>query len=671
MPPAMLALRPALRRGLARQTKEPESRELGQGPVAANSARSASSSDSGAKSGILAVPEDHTHDELNEKNVKDSAYAAGVKKAAEENRVGHSRNSLGSGVVGEHSSPRESSSGVAANDAPSTGSEPLVEVIGVKDRDKARKIALKATRDLEAKGEPVQNSKIVVDANKREIYIEQNPSDAQHTKDAERAQRQAEAAESSHSRSSSASVPAALGSLGAFGIPSGSTSGAAVGSNAQSHPPVAASFDLENPREVDPRAFHRQHQAAKEALEEDAREGTLGAIPPQNGQFGSAFGNNSSGNGVSRSSGTSTHEAAQVIGAAAAAGAIAAHRDFAAKSSNQSVEPDATFFEENPREVDPRQFHGKHEKVKHELEEFAEEGRLGGIEPPSARNTGAAFEHIGHSGNLQSANVPADAAFDEPNPRDVDPRAFHRHHEKVRDELEELAEDGQLGNIRTDVPSLGRREPRPTVSDGLGLQSSLPESKSSAYQNVKVVGVKDTAVAEKMAKEAVVLVQGRHDVLERTSELRVDAAGAVTDQDGTFLASLGHSLLDQGGQARKLPEDSGSGVVASTLDQAGQGSYNGSSNGSKADFASLGEHQPYAPQKKWDTTHHHSKFYPSGTSGHNPADLENRRANLRTDDKNAEHLSQIGQGPLASGNSGSTGVGGGSTVPMPGSFEFS
>lgn len=591
------------------------------------SAGAGSAGASSAGTGSSGNPE-YSSQELHEKTVIESAYAAGVKKLAEERGLGVEHQKLG---------------GAGAGSSSSAGNEPVVEVIGIADRDKAQKVALKATRDLEKKGQDVLNSKIVVDANKREIYIEKGAGDAQRTQEAERAQRQAE-------------LSGATGALGgaAAGGAAGAAGAGALGSRS-THPDAA--FDENNPRDVDPREFHSQHQEVKRELEQDAQEGRLGDVKPTDSAGGSGVGAGS----------------AAVIGAAGAAGVYAANRGGHSKQT-----PDAAFNEENPRDVDPRQFHSQHEHVKDELEEYAQEGRLGAIEPESsalgsgagagagsgATGSRAAGPTGGSSGSKQTNSssgaalgapdaafasgaalgAPAaasqqpstsasqgsrgtglttlgapDAAFDEPNPREVDPRKYHSQHEKVKDELEEYAEEGRLGDVKPqsgssgygtaaaagvagatagvaglglasqgksheqpdatfhllnpgDVDprkyhsqheevkqeledqaqegtlgnvsathdSSGYREPYPSTSTA---SSGVPEP--SHYQNVKVIGVKDTETARDLAKQAVAAIQGRPEILEKTKELRVDASGAVTDENGAFLLQLGRGLISE------------------------------------------------------------------------------------------------------------------------------
>lgn len=610
---------------VTQEQREARKREVLGGQGSEKSANTGAAGATSAAAGGSAHA-DYSSQELHEKTVIESAYAAGVKKLAEERGLGVEHQTLGGAGAGTSGSARK---------------EPIVEVIGIEDREKAEKVALKATRDLEKKGQDVLNSKIVVDANKREIYIEQGAGDAQRTQDAERAQRQAELA----------GAPGALG-VAAAGGAVGAGAGA-LGSRS-THPDAA--FDEKNPRDVDPRLFHSQHQEVKRELEQDAQEGRLGEVKPT----GSA-----GGSGVNAGS-------AAVVGAAGAAGVFAASR-----GGHSHQTPDAAFNEENPRDVDPRQFHSQHEHVKDELEEYVQEGRLGAIEPESSAlgagagatgsrdagptggssgskqtagssgaalgapdsafasgaalgapaaafqqpSTGTAISSLGSRGATHGA---PDAAFDEPNPREVDPTKFHSQHEKVKDELEEYAEEGRLGDVKPQSGSFGYgtaaaagvagatagvaglglasqgksheqpdatfhllnpgdvdprkyhsqheevkreledqaeegtlgnvsatndrsgyREPYPSTSTG---SSGAPDP--SHYQNVKVIGVKDKERAGDLARQAVAAIQGRPEILENTKELRVDASGAVTDEQGAFLLQLGRGLISEDTQAR-------------------------------------------------------------------------------------------------------------------------
>lgn len=602
---------------VTQEQREARKREVMGGQGSEKSPITGSAGTSSAGTGSTGNAE-YSSQELHEKTVIESAYAAGVKKLAEERGLGVEHQTLAGAGAG--------SSGSARN-------EPIVEVIGIEDRDKAQKVALKATRDLEKKGEDVLNSKIVVDANRREIFIEKGAGAAQRTQDAERAQRQAE-------------LSGAAGALGgAAGGAAGAAGGGALGSHS-SHPDAA--FDEKNPRDVNPHQFHSQHQEVKRELEQDAQEGRLGDVKPT----GSA-----GGSGVNAGS-------AAVVGAAGAAGVYAAnHRGHSTQT------PDAAFNKENPRDVDPRQFHSQHEHVKDELEEYAQEGRLGAIEPESSAlgaGSGAgapasrAAGPTGGSGGTQQTSgssgaalgapdsafasnaalgAPAaafqqpssgathgapDAAFDEPNPREVDPRKFHSQHEKVKDELEEYAEEGRLGDVKPQsgssgygtaaaagvagatagvaglgLASQGKSHEQPdatfhllnpgdvdprkyhsqheevkreledqaeegtlgnvsATNDSSGYREPYPSTSTASsgvpdpshYQNVKVIGVKDTDKARDLARQAVAAIQGRPEILEKTKELRVDASGAVTDENGAFLLQLGRGLISEDTHAR-------------------------------------------------------------------------------------------------------------------------
>lgn len=202
----------------------------------------------GAKDTTTSAPPPHSasksggylEQELYEKNIIDSAYAAGVKSVANQKGIGHEGSSK-------------------------TKGEPVVEVIGVSDRDKAQKIALKATNELARQGRDVLLGKIVVDANKREIYIEENAEDAEKTREAEKHQKLAE--RTSGGGIAGAAVGAAAGTAAA---------GTAAGTAAAVAPDAA--YGQKNPREVDPRQFHSQHQEVKRELEQDAKEGRLGDV---------------------------------------------------------------------------------------------------------------------------------------------------------------------------------------------------------------------------------------------------------------------------------------------------------------------------------------------------------------------------------------------------------
>ncbi|KAF3993352.1 hypothetical protein FT663_01942 [Candidozyma haemuli var. vulneris] len=747
--------------------------------------------------------------ELEEKTLIETAYAAGVKKLAEERGLGP-----------DHPAHQQNAHSDATSSKKDHSSEPVVEVIGISDREKAQKVALKATRDLSKQGEDVSNSKIVVDANKREIYIEKDASEAQRTKDAERAQREAEAAKSSDSTGAAAAAGAAgsnkephpadfhgqvkqaglvneqnKSTAPATGAPTGTSfgTGSGSGSGSGSGPGVGAaagtaglvgaagaagayagskgskssnekpdaSFSQENPRDVDPRNYHNQHEKVKDELEEFAEEGRLGNIEPQGSAFsGSAPAIGAAGAGAAGAAGAAglagsskqpdasfdepnprevdprkyhqKHEqvrddleeyaeegqlgnvepksSAPGAGAAAAGLGAAGLAGGAAAGSAQSKHPDASFHDPSPGDVDPKKYHNQHEEVKDELEEFAEEGQLGNVEPQPAGSAGAAG--LGAAGlgagaaGASTGSQQPDATFHQSNPGDVDPKRYHNEHEKAKDELEGFAQEGNLGNVSGAAAGTGGhsgyREPYPSTSTEGGSDPNF-------YQNVKVIGVKDTETAKDLAKQAVAAVQGRTDLLNGIKELRVDSSGAVTDENGQFLIQLGHprgSLSEgkdtqprgggvtppvtSGGQnvpsaaaAALAGSAAGYGTTthkesplktqSSTIPQSsGTGTTSGTSQ-----LGTLGGNQSYSPRDPLDTQERHSNVNPSGTSGQDAANLSDRLGNLRTDDLNATSRGLAGQGASTTAAPGVGASSGSATaapekqgsVAMPGSFD--
>lgn len=553
----------------ARLRELKESGELGPNAAGAGAAGGAGAA-AGAAASTGSTGPGHSGQELHEKTIIESAYAAGVKKLAEERGLGveHQRSRRSHETGASHGS---SGASHASADA-----EPVVEVIGIADREKAQKVALKATRDLERRGENVAGAKIVVDANKRDIYIEHGGADALRTRESEQEEKakSAPGGVGAGASRSAATGPAASGAGPVSPVPEGPGAGAGIAAAAAPSGPLAgtsrgahsgtagatavgaagaagvyagsqkhnaahpdASFADSNPRDVDPRQFHNQHEEVKEELEEFAQEGRLGAVEPH------------------QTSGASAP------GTAFAASSHHAGHSHTGHSHTGHSHPDAAFDEANPREVDPRQFHAQHEHVKHELEEFAEEHRLGDVgvdhTPASGTSRAAAGGVAGatagvaglglahHAQSPQTSQSHPDATFHQLNPGDVDPRRYHQQHEEVKQELEDLAREGTLGNISATLAS-GYREPYPSTSTGASGDAAGHSDVPMYYQNVKVLGVKDHELAKDLARQAANAVQGRNDIVQ-AKELRVDKSGAVTDETGRFLIQLGrsHGLISE------------------------------------------------------------------------------------------------------------------------------
>ena len=113
-------------------------------------------------------------------------------------------------------------------------------MIGIADREEAHKLAQRTTRELLAKGEDLTGSKIIIDANKQEIYKE--------------------------TQTGASSVVATTSPAGDKTV--GKTSGKTQ--------PDASFFDA--PEEVDGSENHLSHEKVKSTLEHEAEKGTLGNV---------------------------------------------------------------------------------------------------------------------------------------------------------------------------------------------------------------------------------------------------------------------------------------------------------------------------------------------------------------------------------------------------------
>lgn len=287
--------------------------------------------------------------------------------------------------------------------------------------------------------------------------------------------------------------------------------------------------------------------------------------------------------------------ACSIGGGVATAGLAKAGLAHYSKNHLESKHIDAS-FNEPVKEVDPHKYHAEHEKVKHELEEAADEGVLANI-PGQHSGTGIGMESstigtqpfttgvIGSGPsdeiNRTSKSVPEtstdskkgkytagsvaegaaavlgmsqvgksdhssghstghpehiDAAFLLP-AKEVDPRKYHNQHEKAKHELELAAEAGLLANI----PGHSAQKEIGGLDSASGEHGSARSGHDNPeFTSVSVLGVKETQKARALAHAAVALLDDRPEVLENVLGLKVDAqTGTVTDEKGQFLSQLG------------------------------------------------------------------------------------------------------------------------------------
>lgn len=449
---------------------------------------------------------------------------------------------------------------------------PVIEVIGISDRLEAQKVAQQTTRELVARGEDLLGSKIVINANSHEVYKE--PILSSQTEVPAR-----------HEQRGVGSSGAAAGGLAAGGLAGGAAAKAHDSlSRTATHSHPDASFN-EPVHEVDGRKYHKEHQKVMEKLEHEAEEGHLGNIPGEHEASQSYTQHESHG---ARSA---------AIGGVAGAGAAGAATTAYGASH---LKPDASFNSPVP-EVDGSAYHKQHEQVRSELERDAERGTLGNIHGQAFESqhggdfTSAQTSSAGHRGiddtvqyGSTTARTQPDASFHD-DPVENDGSWDHAKHEKVKQQLEQQSARGNLGNIPAPEAHLTSRSAAAGVGIGAatlgaaaaahgahGRSSSAFSNssaedplngtagevsrmssdrsysnlsdirgKSHAYTEVTVSGESDPQRSEMLAKEAVSCLHGRQDILQAT-ELKVDAyTGAITDQDGHFIAQLGQRKLSQ------------------------------------------------------------------------------------------------------------------------------
>lgn len=579
----------------------------------------------------------------------DAAYAAGVKKATDKEKshdksktlaAGTAGAGLGAGAgaataagvskaAGKHDSAGTGSTG--SHDSTGTGSigdssfgsggkskkpEPLVEVIGVHDREKAQKLALKATRDLAAQGEDVLRGKIVVNANTKEIFIEDHspvssPS-GQTSKSAEKHRG------SEHSLKSGSSSSTSKEAHGEYGPIPATAAGAAVGAGIGAplahhagyrggyagHGDVAHEYEKSHPGDHD--RYDPSHSST---------------FPSGGRSEKTHTGHSSKSAQTDRSSQTEGHGAhgpipANAAGAAVGAGVGAPLAHNAGFRGDYSGRGDVVSDYEKNHPSDQHHYDrgltGQSDKSDYSLygksdyplsgkSDYPLTGKSNYPQSGYGQSTQSHSEYPSQSGYGQStqsrSDYPSQSGYGQsdyssgqsgygqsdygshgPTPAyatgaavgaGVDAPEAHHASRKL------ASDDDPASRYKQSHPSAGHREELGALGAGalggaalggagaayskssqpketsqpkepLGYRephSSVAQEKSQSYQNVKVIGVTDTARAQQLAREAVVAVQGRPDILNRTPELRVDASGAVTDQNGEFLIQLGRGRL--------------------------------------------------------------------------------------------------------------------------------
>lgn len=453
---------------------------------------------------------------------------------------------------------------------------PVVEVIGIKDREKAKEVAQKTTRNLMEQGEDLLNAKLVIDANAKEVY----------TTPAQGKKSSSKTSGVNHSRAPDA----------AFNEPTEEIDGSEfsrqhahvkekleheaergnLGNVAQEHASGTRAPDAafnDSTEEIDGSEFSRQHAEVKDKLEHEAERGNLGNVSQEAPR---------SNVGTASAVGT----AGALVGAAGAAGVVA----------GQSRGHTDASFSEPVKEVDGSEYSKQHTKVKEILEHEADEGNLGNVPPaetnslspqysmsPRTSTAGAGVGAAGVGAALGGTNKASrslsidqtvshgvtnertqpDASFNDATV-DNDGSWNHQEHEKVKRTLEHEAAAGHLGNIPTtdnentvESPLALRKGLRNRPSTGGDADEDIPNykyshnDKSVPFSEVFVEGEPEDSRAKLLALDAIQCLQGRLDLIG-VEEVKVDAhTGAITDQRGQFIAQMGQRRLSQASGMRK------------------------------------------------------------------------------------------------------------------------
>ncbi|KAM9911883.1 hypothetical protein OXX69_003095 [Metschnikowia pulcherrima] len=269
------------------------------------------------------------------REIENAAYAAGHKPhtSSTQTGAGLEKESYDAGFKhGSSSHGHPSSHGSGADEA-----RPIVEVIGISDRDEAQKVAQQTTRELMAKGEDLSGSKIVIDANKKEVYKQAQTGVPESNK--------------VHSKSTTGA-----GAAAAAGAGISRSAGHGDGETSRKTQPDASFHDSQ--REVDGSKNHRDHEKVKDKLEHEAEKGNLGNVSAEGTEH-------------------QTHTSKSV-----GSGAIFSEHGEGYGRNSSTTQPDASFFDP-AKEVDGGANHRAHEKVKNTLEREAEKGHLGNISSDS------------------------------------------------------------------------------------------------------------------------------------------------------------------------------------------------------------------------------------------------------------------------------------------------
>lgn len=393
---------------------------------------------------------------------------------------------------------------------------PIVEVIGIKERSEAEKLAQKTTAKLVAEGVELNHGKIIVNTKTNEVYRVPDTLNASTLEKSESLGHINDFPGSSTLGSSNTNnlrlLDSQYGADGARAASAISHHGQHSGQHSRQPQHVDAAYN-DPVKDVDPRKYYKQHQEAKEQLELAADEGELANIPGESSQqLIGPEADRLQDHGISKVASATAIESSSGIGS---------------NEANYGA------------------------------------GRAGILDSTvAALGFSHHNKHYEHADQIQHDRQPqhVDAAFNEP-VMEVDPQKYHRQHEIAKKELEEAADEGKLANIpgenqvsnytgqaggptgfvgSSGATCLGASSSLGSVHDHLHSTHSPPSQKSQDYSLVSVLGVSNTEQARELANAAVLQLQGRPEVLSSSKELKVDAkTGAVTNGKGQFMTQLG------------------------------------------------------------------------------------------------------------------------------------
>ena len=303
--------------------------------------------------------------------------------------------------------------------------------------------------------------------------------------------------------------------------------------------------------------YHKQHEAVKSKLEQDAEEGRLGNVQPDGVSSGSITSGQSHGH-------SGVAAGAVAGGATGAAGAAAlgsggSHRghDGAAPSNNESLTVEVVGVKDEAaaskiahqasKELLDKGVDLSSGKlvINTETKEIykANEGSTSGSSQPRGSAAGIA----GQQGSEYVPPVGQDKNIG---------NKYHQQHEAVKSKLEQDAEEGRLGNVGqpegSGYASTGQSDHAGTLG-GAG-PTGHSTGKSASEIVVTVRGTQDSAAANHIASETVQQLKSHPDLLRDVKELQIDSnTGDIFDERGNKIATAAIAGQSSSGRSTSNP----------------------------------------------------------------------------------------------------------------------